>query len=667
MRLGALRAAGLAIACLGIAGCSPTKDFISSSHLWPWKQGQGAPGLTADLARPFPRIQRPEGENDILRAENSPKEFDSDHPLVEEYVRKFQNEWRGFYGRALERSTRYVPRMARILVREGVPPELAYLPLIESGFVNNAVSRAGAVGPWQFIGPTGRRYGLRIDYYVDERRDPAKATVAAARYLKDLYGMFGDWNLAMAAYNTGEGNISRILETKDADTYWDMVAGGYLHKETQRYVPRFLAALQIARDPEAYGFELPEDPEDAMSYDWVHVAHPLPLAKIAEMAGTNKATIDQLNPALRRGVVPRTGYTVKIPKGTKRQYQVAAAKVDPRIYAWNPNTSQCQTDEGRHCVRRGDTIGSIAERYGVPADRLMRENGIHNARSLQVGKALYIPGQHRSGSGSTGAVASAGSYKVRSGDTLGGIASRHGTSAQALMAANGIRNPRALKVGQTLKVPGAKTVASAPARPATTTATTARAGSHVLRKGETIGALAARYGVSSSAILQANGIRDARRLQVGQTLKIPGAGGSTTVAAAPARAPQAKAAPARQAAAPRSHTVRSGETLGAIAQRYGVNAKDLMRANGISNPRALKVGRSLAIPGGSGGSASRVAAAAPARTHKVRNGDSPYTIARRYQISVDALLKANGIRDPRGLRPGQTLRIPESDGRLASR
>ena len=157
MRLGALRAAGLAFVCLGLASCAPTKDFISSSHLWPWKQGQGAPGLTADLSKPFPRVARTEVEQSPLQAIERPDEFNAEHPLVEEYVRRFQNEWRGFYGRALERSARYVPRMAEILAREGVPPEIAYLPLIESGFVNTAVSRAGAVGPWQFIGPTGRR------------------------------------------------------------------------------------------------------------------------------------------------------------------------------------------------------------------------------------------------------------------------------------------------------------------------------------------------------------------------------------------------------------------------------------------------------------------------------------------------------------------------------
>jgi len=682
MRLGALRAAGLVCISLGLASCAPTSDFISSSHLWPWKRGQGAPGLTADLAKPFPRgyaridDAQPDDARPAITALGRPDEFDDEHPLVDEYIRKFQNEWRGFYGRALERSTRYVPRMAAILAREGVPTDLAYLPLIESGFVTHAVSHAGATGPWQFIAPTGRRYGLRIDHYVDERRDPTKSTEAAARYLKDLYALFGNWNLSIAAYNTGEGNIARILEKRGAKHFWDMVGRGYLHKETEQYVPRFLAAIQIAREPEAFGFELPEDPEDAMSYDWVHVSHSLPLAKVAELAGTSKDVIKQLNPALRRDVVPGSGYTVKIPKGTKRQYQLAAAKIDPRLYAWNPRTAGCQTDEGLHCVQRGETIGGIASKYRIPVDKLMRANGINNARTLQVGKSLHIPGQRKGTATAKAAAparAAAGVYKVRPGDTLGHIADRHGTSSKVLMAANGIRNPRSLNVGQSIRIPGGTTVAAA--APANSRVkTTSRV--HTLRSGETVGAIAQRYGVSTKEILAANGIRNARGLQIARRLVIPG---NATVAAtqvtaplvaaakaAPAPAPAAKAAPAKKAASSGSHPMRPGETLGGIAQRYGISARALMQANGISDARRVRAGRTLVIPGSSAGSRTANVAAAP-RTHKVRNGDSPYSIARRYQVSVDALLKANGIRDPRGLRPGQVLKVPEGDGQLAAR
>src|SRR5262249_10011013 len=161
----------------------------------------------------------------------------------------------GFFTEALSRSGRYVPRMSSILAKEGLPPELAYLPLIESGFRTRAISRAGAVGPWQFIRGTGRRYGLRIDRYVDERRGPVKSTQAAAKYLKDLHEMFGNWHLSLAAYNTGEQNIARILGQGRVQNYWQMSERGYLYEETADFVPEFLAALHIAETPEAYGFD----------------------------------------------------------------------------------------------------------------------------------------------------------------------------------------------------------------------------------------------------------------------------------------------------------------------------------------------------------------------------------------------------------------------------
>lgn len=651
----ALRVASLSIVCLGIASCAPTRNLISNSYLWPWEQGQGAPGLTADLAKPFPGLptSRPS-----MRAQVRPAEFDDEHPLVEEYVRRFQNDMRGFFKTALERSGQFVPRMTTILRKHGLPEELVYLPLIESSYVLHAVSPANAAGPWQFISPTGRRYGLRIDHYVDERRDPIKSTEAAARYLKDLYGMFGDWNLALAAYNTGEGNISRFIESRKARTYWDMHRGGYLHKETQHYVPRFLAAIRIARDPEAYGFDRPKAGD--LSYDWVHVTHPLPLSRIAELAGTSKDEIANLNPALRRGVVPRSGYTVKIPKGAKRAYQLAAAKVDPRLYAWSPRSARCRSDEGQHCVQRGETLAGIARLHGVEVSDLMRENGIKDAHRISVGQALFVPGRGPVSARKRG-VSGVASYVVRSGDTIGGIAARHGVSAKTLLDANGIRNPRALRVGQKLTIPGrgSSTTTAAALAPQPTAAVRARSDhAHTIQKGDTIALLAQRYGVTVAAIQQRNGISDPSRLQVGQRVLIPGASAGAG-AAAPVGTASARQTERRSSV----HAVRSGETIGAIAQRHGVSERALMQANGIADPRRIRVGQQLKIPGVS---ARSVAVQASTRTHTVRKGESPHSISQRYRISVDALLKANRIRDPRALRPGQVLVVPVGDGRVAA-
>ena len=297
--------------------------------------------------------------------DNSPKaQFDFSHPRVDNFVTQFQTNLRGFYTRALSRSGRYVPRMSSILEKKGLPQELAYLPLIESGYSPHAVSRAGAVGPWQLIPGTGRRYGLRIDRYVDERRDPVKSTEAAAEYLKDLHDMFGDWHLSLAAYNTGEQNIVRILERRRIESFWEMSERGYLYQETSDFVPEFLAALQIAETPEAYGFDAPN--EEPAQYDVIKVNRSLSLSTVARLTGTSTRTIQELNPALRRGVVPPNGYSIRLPKGTKEGFEIALANL--------PTTTVVRTAvRKRH--RSGTCIASIGcgaqEAWPQPPRRVM--------------------------------------------------------------------------------------------------------------------------------------------------------------------------------------------------------------------------------------------------------------------------------------------------------
>jgi hypothetical protein len=214
--------------------------------------------------------------------------------------------------------------MTDILVREGLPAELAYLPLIESGYRPRAVSPAGAAGPWQFIPETGRRYGLRIDSLVDERRDPIKSTHAASLYLKDLHEMFGDWELSLAAYNSGEYRIARILANKkDVDDFWDMSARGYLPSETSAYVPKFLAAVQIARAPEDYGFSIPPThvPEH---YETVNVDRQVSLHAAANLCGVTATDLAEMNPALRSSVTP-SGYSLRVPAGKAEPLRIGLA------------------------------------------------------------------------------------------------------------------------------------------------------------------------------------------------------------------------------------------------------------------------------------------------------------------------------------------------------
>jgi membrane-bound lytic murein transglycosylase D len=494
-----------AIALLA-AGCATGPQFTSgNSQLWPWKQDRtSASSLLAQrpLARPLDSYAESGPASFGTTAPLRPG-FDFSQPSVGRYVKRFQTDMRGFYERSLERGGPYISQMEAILRRDGVPTEIAYLPLIESGYRTSAVSRAGAVGPWQFMRATGRRYGLRIDTYVDERRDPVKSTEAAARYLGDLHEMFGDWHLALAAYNTGEANIARIIRRKGVDDYWEMKRRGYLYRETRHYVPRFLAALQIAQAPEVYGFVSPT--RESASYEWVRVTKPLALAKVAEFTGTSTRQIKKLNPALRRGIVPRGGYSVKLPYGTKERFQVAYARADRKKLAARAMASAAP---GTHKVRRGDTIGAIAQRYRVSSKALMRANNIRNARRLRIGQTLLIPGR----GGVTATASANGRYRVRRGDTVGAIARRHGVSTKSLMRANRIRNARRLRIGQSLVIPGRGGV----------TAVASANGRYRVRRGDTVGAIARRHGVSVRSIMQANGIRNPRKLQVGDTLIIPG-------------------------------------------------------------------------------------------------------------------------------------------------
>lgn len=317
-----LVAVGLASLVFTITGC--TAGRRPYDYVW-WRMF--VHDATASYDRqPEPAVCPDEPPNPGWRALPTPLDaFTFTHPGVERFVAQFQGAGRNSLRSALSRSGRYVPRMSTILRKRGVPQELAYLPLIESGFRPHAVSRAGAVGPWQIIAATGRRYGLRIDRYVDERRDPVKSTRAAAKYLKDLYAMFGNWHLSLAAYNNGERNIARILETREVEDFWEMRRRGYLCTETADFVPQFLAALRIAETPAMYGFA--PATEQPLRYDLVRLTRPLSLATVARLSGTSMGTIKELNPALHRGVVPPHGYVVRVPKGTKAAFDLAYASL----------------------------------------------------------------------------------------------------------------------------------------------------------------------------------------------------------------------------------------------------------------------------------------------------------------------------------------------------
>ncbi|MDA8432783.1 MAG: transglycosylase SLT domain-containing protein [Nitrospiraceae bacterium] len=282
----------------------------------------------------------------------------------------------------LSRSGQYLDMMKEILRKKNVPEDIVFLSLIESGFNPNAYSIARAAGPWQFIASTARRYGLAINWWKDERRDPVKSTEAAADYLKDLYGMFGSWNLAMAAYNAGEGKILKAIKRSKADTYWDLLGTQHIKRETKEYVPRFIAAGLIATNPKDFGFE-DIAYHEPLSYDEVMLDAPVDLSVAAECAGTDVQELKKLNPELRRWCTPPDvqQYVLRVPKGTKDEFQEKLSQV--------PEGERFTI--GHYTVRQGDTFKKIARKTGVPVPVILSLNSMEKIMPLKSGSSLYLP------------------------------------------------------------------------------------------------------------------------------------------------------------------------------------------------------------------------------------------------------------------------------------
>lgn len=282
----------------------------------------------------------------------------------------------------LERSARYMDIMKDILREKELPEELVFLPIVESGFNLNAYSPARAVGPWQFMSATAKRYGLVIDWWKDERKDPVKSTQAAAEYLKDLYKMFGSWNLALAAYNAGEGRIAKALKRSDSDDYWSLLHTKQIRNETKEYVPRYIAATMIANTPEDYGFYNLAYHEP-LEFDEVLLNSPLDIDVIAVCADTTVKEIRELNPELRRWSTPPdlSHYVIRIPKGTKKVFLENLAEI--------PEDEQFSIETYR--ANKGDNLKKIAKKVGVPVAAILAMNSMSGIEKIDAGERIKIP------------------------------------------------------------------------------------------------------------------------------------------------------------------------------------------------------------------------------------------------------------------------------------
>ncbi len=306
-----------------------------------------------------------------------------DNPHVQREIHSFTNGERELFLEGYRRSGLYRPFILERLEQAGLPSQLSWLPLVESWFKVRALSRASALGMWQFISSTGLRYGLSRDNWVDERLDPGKSTDAAIAYLTDLHGLFGDWPKALAGYNCGEARVLRLSRPQDGEylDFWDLYE--LLPRETRRYVPRLLAALQIIENPAKYGMALPVPDAPPSGVGRLSVERSVRLDRLDAALGLPAGTLAALNPELRRQATPRSAYELRVPAG---QEEALAAQI-ATVPEWTPPTPQYTT----HRVRSGETLSQIATRYGTSVSALMRANGLRSANRLRVGQRLRVP------------------------------------------------------------------------------------------------------------------------------------------------------------------------------------------------------------------------------------------------------------------------------------
>lgn len=453
------------------------------------------------------------------------------NPKVLGYVELFKGRLRDFMQQGLDRGQRYLPMIQTIFREEGVPLDLAYVPLVESAFVPNALSRARARGIWQFMDYTGKEYGLKIDWFIDERSDPEKATRAAAQYLKTLGAQFnGDWAFALASYNAGPGRLQSAATRSKSDDFWAIASSSrYLPRETREYVPMIMAAIIVGKNPTLYGFQVaPAAPE---SYETVSIPGALDLKIIAEWADVPVGHLQSLNPDLRRTTTPNRSHTLKVPIGTAGMIErgLATAGSLYRTFTF-------------HTVRRGDTLGTIARKYGVSQTAIRQANAMGTSTRLSIGQALAIPAPSASG--------------------LPASPNARSTTAQASSTAK--------------SAPSARTPASAAAKPQATPAARPQ---------------------TTSAKPQATSVAKSQTTAAARP--------SATTSAQPKAAVTSKAAAAatsgRQPASTASGTtdfyrVRPGDTLFSIARQFATTVTLLKQWNGLAT-NSIRVGDRIRVRG----------------------------------------------------------------------
>jgi membrane-bound lytic murein transglycosylase D len=509
-------------------------DSVSQDELNAFRDGDGfqeqkpTPAAIDEIAEePIPQ---PEAFDPNLRgrAEGEVGAIRHDLPLtVNDPVLAYLNYFKTPRGSAivetgLRRAGRYRAMVQRVLQDEGMPQDLIYLAQAESAFQPQAVSKAGARGMWQFMSYAGHKYGLQKNWWLDERQDPEKATHAAARDLRDLYDTFGDWYLAMAAYNSGAGTVQHAIERTGYSDFWELYRRNVLPKETQNYVPIILALTLISKDPARYGIEF--QPEPALKADSVKPGQPIDLRLVAETIDTDLETLRSLNPELLRLATPADpDFVLRIPEGTAERFFAEIADIPPEKWvSWR-----------RHKVEEGETLSAIAKQYHVQVTEIADANSLPAGASLEQGQKLIIPAAARS-EAATGKIIR---YRVRRTDTVATIADEFDVTAAELRKWNHLRTDHVAR-GMSLRIyPGGMTPPATLAKDKTVApgvviarrdgprdVPVMEAGSnsvvHHVKQGETLWSIARAYRTTVEAIQSGNRYLFSRPLQVGDTLTI---------------------------------------------------------------------------------------------------------------------------------------------------
>ena len=519
----------------------------------------------------------------------------------------------------LKRADTYFPMIEQIFEEEGVPEELKYLAMIESGLNPRARSWASAVGMWQFIAATGRAYDLNVNAWVDDRMDPELATRAAAKHLKDLYRMYDEnWQIALAGYNCSPRCIRRAMRNsgKSDPSFWDIYP--YLPRETRNYIPTYIATSLIASNPEAYNLERgATGPE--YSYHVVPVTGMLSLSDIASMAATDVATIKALNPNLRRDTLPPTvgAFYLRVPVGS----------YDSFVASYEAMPESSKRPSGEYIVRRGDTLSGIGQQFGVSVALIMQKNGLRTT-NIRIGQRLVVPIADYSNTIPDIQFADASSSMVQY---------RRRVSRPILMEQQVASSTNPQSSAQTASVANAtpvRTVSQTNASAGTRAAATSSESKaevrivHTVRRGDTLSEIANLYSVPVRSIQGWNSLRGSR-INVGQRLEIFTDGRS------------APAAPA----GPLSHRVQRGDTLSEIADQYNVTVSQLRQWNNIRGSN-IRIGQRLTIYSDQGQPVD----------HVVRRGDTLIGIAQQYGVSVANIKDWNNLTS-NTIRIGQRLKV----------